>query len=208
MKITKLTHSCLLVEMPDRTALFDPGVFSSGMVNIDSLVYLDDIIITHEHADHMDMDTIKALAEKFPDVRITVPAGAAAQLKERGLKVSENTDGLVRFEAPHERVEPMFQTPDNIGVHYLGMLTDPGDSLHFAETKPILALPITAPWGATVDAVNLALELKPRYVIPVHDWHWRDEAREQMYDGIQKVFAESGIEFIKPKDGESFNIKL
>ena len=62
MKITKFVHSCLLVEMPapiSRTALFDPGVWST--VDVNKLEYLDDIIITHEHGDHFDPELVKKL---------------------------------------------------------------------------------------------------------------------------------------------------
>ena len=47
MKITKFKHSCLMVEMPERTALFDPGVFSAEMLQAHTFEFLDDIIITH-----------------------------------------------------------------------------------------------------------------------------------------------------------------
>lgn len=208
MKITKLVHSCLLVEMPDRTALFDPGAYSAKMVDTDSLVYLDDIIVTHEHYDHMDVDTIKQLIRKFPDARVTAPPSAAKLLKDEGVTTTDEVEGVVRFEASHEPVEPMFETPEATGIHYLERLTHPGDSLSFSETMPILALPVTAPWGATSDAVKLALKLTPKYVIPIHDWHWKSEAREQMYPGMEKIFAENDIQFIKPKDGEAFNIKI
>ena len=42
MKITKLGHSCLLVELPGRTALFDPGVYRTGDIN--TIPQLDDIV--------------------------------------------------------------------------------------------------------------------------------------------------------------------
>ena len=95
----------------------------------------------------------------------------------------------------------MFPQPDQIGVHYLDLLTDPGDSHSFTETKAILALPVTAPWGANVRAVNLALELKPQYVVPIHDWHWSDDARKQSYDRMEQVLSENGITFFKMETG-------
>ena len=64
MKVTKFVHSCLLVEMPapiNRTALFDPGAMSVDALEVDSLEYLDDIIITHEHGDHFHLPLIKQL---------------------------------------------------------------------------------------------------------------------------------------------------
>ena len=212
MKITKLEHSCLLVEMPapvDRTVLFDPGVMSEPFVDVDSLEYLDDIFITHGHPDHCYPPLIKKLRDKFPDARITAPAEVVAQLQEQGIEASSDApDGVVFFESPHEEVRPTFPLPEQIGYHYLDVLTDPGDSHSFSETKAILALPITAPWGATVRAVNLALELKPKYILPIHDWHWRQEAKQQTYDSLEKLFADKGIQFLKLENGKPVVIDI
>lgn len=203
MKITKLGHSCLLVEMPapvNRTALFDPGVMSE--VNIDSLEFLDDIIVTHEHGDHMNIDLIKRLQQKFPQVRLTASPTAAALLRDEGLPaVPEVTEGMEIFEALHEAVAPLFPDADNIGVHYLDKLTHPGDCTHFAATKAILALPVTAPWGSSVEIVNQAIALKPQYIIPIHDWHWNDDARQAMYDLMADVFEKEGITFCRVENG-------
>lgn len=206
MKITKLVHACLLVEMPapvNRTALFDPGTMSEEAVNVDSLEFLDDIIITHKHNDHMSVVLIKKLVEKFPNVRITAPPDAAEELKQEGIEaMTDPSEGMVFFDSPHESVAPMFPPLDEIGVHYLDRLSHPGDSHSFSETKPILALPVQAPWGSTIKAVNLALALEPKYIIPIHDWHWRDEAREQMYNNLDQLFQKQGITFCKMETGK------
>ncbi len=57
---------------------------------------------------------------------------------------------------------------------------------------------------ATTNAVKLATELKPKYIIPIHDWMWKDEWRMQMYSGLGQYFEGQGIEFIQPIDGEPF----
>jgi L-ascorbate metabolism protein UlaG (beta-lactamase superfamily) len=212
MKITKFVHSCLLVEMPapvNRTALFDPGTMSEGALNLDSLQFLDDIIITHQHPDHMSIPLIQKLVAKFPSVRITAPPDAVEALKEQGITATaQPSDGIVFFDAPHEKTYPMFPTPDEIGVHYLDKLSDPGDSHTFTETKAILALPVQAPWGSTVDAVNLALKLKPKYIVPIHDWHWSDAARTSMYDRLEEIFKEQGITFFKMETGVPVVIEI
>src|SRR6478672_2473638 len=114
MKITKLVHSCLLVEMPEpvnRTVLFDPGMMST--VDVDSLKYLDDILITHEHGDHKDIELIKKLVAKFPDVRITSTDEVVKQLAAESLKASAKApEGIVFFDSPHEDVAPLFAPPE------------------------------------------------------------------------------------------------
>jgi L-ascorbate metabolism protein UlaG (beta-lactamase superfamily) len=212
MKITKLAHSCLLVEMPaptNRTVLFDPGNFSVELVKAANLEFLDDIVITHEHPDHFNQETVVGLAQKFPKVRILAPQPVVGILQQAGVAASTTApEGMELFEAPHESLDPMGKTPQAIGVYYLDTLTHPGDSHHFSQTKEVLALPITAPWGSTVNAVRLATELKPKIIIPVHDGFWVDSWRQQMYDGLAHYFEGQGIEFIQPKNGEPFVLNL
>jgi L-ascorbate metabolism protein UlaG (beta-lactamase superfamily) len=212
MKITKLVHACLLVEMPapvSRTALFDPGSMSEAAIDIARLEYLDDIIITHSHGDHISVPLLQKLRTKFPQVRITTTPEVVRQLAVEGIEAtSEASPGIVFFNSPHEDVKPMFPTPEEIGVHYLNLLTHPGDSHSFKETMPILALPVTAPWGSTVKATQLALELKPTYIIPIHDWHWSDEARHATYQTLEKLFKEHDIVFLKPETGVSVVINV
>jgi L-ascorbate metabolism protein UlaG (beta-lactamase superfamily) len=209
MKITKYVHSCLLVETADRTALFDPGAMSAPAVNLDSLERLDDIFITHVHGDHMDPDFIKQLIAKFPAVRITSTNEVVQQLSKEGVKATTTPPaGVTFFDAPHESVKPVFPQPEEIGIHYLDKFSDPGDSHSFTETKAILALPVTAPWGTYIRALNLALELKPQHVVPIHDWHWSDEARRQSYDRAEEILGEQGITFHKLETGQPVQIDV
>jgi len=210
MKITKFVHACLLVETPDRVALFDPGSMSTPNIDIEKLTRLDDIFITHEHGDHKDVPFIKRLVAKFPGVRITTTSEVVKQLAGEGIKASDQpSEGIVFFDSPHESVAPLFgEPPEEIGIHYLDVLSHPGDSHSFHETKAILALPITAPWGSTIKALNLALELKPKFVLPIHDWHWRDEAREQTYTMFERILGEQGITFYKLQTGQPIEIEV
>lgn len=205
MKITKFVHACLLVEMPgpvNRTVLFDPGVFSEEVLDADKLEHLDDIIITHVHSDHVSVPLLKILLAKFPAVRITSTNEVVKYLAGEGIKATSTPpQGVSFFDAPHESVEPLAPRPEEIGVHYLDLLSHPGDSHSFTESKAVLALPVTAPWGTAVRAINLALQLKPKYVLPIHDWHWNDQARQQTYGAFEKILSEKGITFMKLETG-------
>jgi L-ascorbate metabolism protein UlaG (beta-lactamase superfamily) len=148
-------------------------------IDINQLTRLDDIFITHSHGDHKDIPFIKQLVAKFPDVRITTTPEVVQELAADGIKATDQpSDGIVFFDSPHESVKPLFDPPQEIGIHYLDKLSHPGDSHSFHETKAILALPVAAPWGSTIAAIRLALELKPQHVLPIHDWHWGDQPRE------------------------------
>lgn len=210
MKITRYVHSCLVVEDQGRTAVFDPGVFSvgSGLLESGKLTKLDDIIITHEHPDHLHVPLLQALVKQFPAARIFTNDSMAVKLQVLGYPnvSTQSQAGVDLFPAAHEPNEPMGVTPANVGVHYLSRLTNPGDSHHIAESKEILALPITAPWGTLMRAVAMALELKPKFILPVHDWHWNIAARQQTYERCEAFFGGLGIKFIKLVDGETVEL--
>lgn len=209
MKITKFVHSCLLVETPDRVALFDPGSMSTPHLQLDNIAKLDDIFVTHGHGDHLDPAFIKQAVAKFPEVRITSTKEVVETLAKDSITASTDPpEGVSFFAAPHEKVEPVFPQPENIGIHYLDVLSDPGDSHSFNETKQILALPITAPWGSSIRAVTLALELKPKHVLPIHDWHWSDQARQSTYDRYAELLAKEGITFHKLQTGQPVDITV
>jgi L-ascorbate metabolism protein UlaG (beta-lactamase superfamily) len=210
MTITKLVHACLLVEHEGKTALFDPGMFSRHAIEEANLTQLDLIIVTHRHPDHMDVETIQHLVNKFPEVKVMAPMDAEADLAAANIVITppDQIEGVETFDSPHESTEPTAATPEEIGVHYMNQLSDPGDSHSFDETKSILALPIQAPWGSTINAIKLGLRLKPRYIVPIHDWHWNDEARARMYDMCEKLFADEGITFLKPVNCQPIKVTL
>jgi L-ascorbate metabolism protein UlaG (beta-lactamase superfamily) len=67
MKITKLGHSCLLVEEKGVNILLDPGVFSSDYQQLQNV---DVLLITHEHSDHFDLNGVKKLIANSPNLKI------------------------------------------------------------------------------------------------------------------------------------------
>jgi L-ascorbate metabolism protein UlaG (beta-lactamase superfamily) len=209
MKITKYVHSCLVVETAEKVALFDPGAMSYSSFDFDKFENLNYIFITHIHQDHLHMPFVSALVAKFPKVEIVSTEEVVMQLKQKGIEAqSTPSEGVEFFDSPHENVEPLFPQPQEIGIHYLNKLTNPGDSHTFNETKQVLALPITAPWGSAIKALNLTLKLQPKYVIPIHDWHWNDEARTQMYNSFEENLAKQGITMFRPQTGETMNLPI
>lgn len=207
MKITKFVHSCLLVEDQDKTVLIDPGDFSVELLKprLTTILKLDYLLITHEHFDHMNIPLVKEIVNQHKPKVISTESVQEILSKE-GIKIQTDGDEYVQLEqVPHESIAPLGSTPQNVLFHVGGKLTHPGDSHSFSSSKEIVALPIQAPWGSTINAVNLGLKLQPKKIIPIHDWHWNTDARLSQYTRLQEFFLTTEIEFIPPQDGESFD---
>ena len=208
MKLTKLGHSCVLLEVEDRVVLYDPGVWSTEL-DVDALEGVNRIVYTHPHPDHFDIDTLNTLLEKFPDAHVIAHEAIRAAISHAGIEAQlrEESDCCSVFESPHEQVPVLHapETPEN-GYHFRELFTHPGDSHSFRETKKVLAMPFLSPWGSTTDAVRLALELKPEVILPIHDWHYTPEAREWLDGLLQKAFEGSGIELLPSTPGITHEI--
>lgn len=208
MKVIKYIHSCLLLEIGDKKILIDPGNYSyeEKVLNINSLDKLDYLLITHEHADHMYIPFIKEILNKFPEVPIITNSSAKDLLEKERITCSLKRSDFIKMEViPHERVfgsEP----PQNILFNVGGQITHPGDSLNFNLKTRVLALPVQAPWCSLTQAVEFAVLQKPEVILPIHDWHWNENAREAFYKRLDIYFASHGIKFISLNAGGTVSI--
>ncbi len=210
MRISKRVHSCLLIEEQGKAVLIDPGNYTAqeNALDLGKLEKLNFLLITHEHQDHMEIPLIKEIAQKFPDVEIISNFSVAEILSKEGLQVSTQGNAFIEVQdAPHEKLLGG-TAPQNVLFRIFGKLIHPGDSLSFGSTTEILALPIQAPWGSMVQAVEKAAQLKPRIVIPIHDWHWRDEARKRLYQMAGSYLKEKGIELRGLEIGEKLDMMI
>ena len=55
MRLTKLGHSCLLVEEGRARLLLDPGTLSGGFEELEGLTA---VLFIHQHADHLDQQRL------------------------------------------------------------------------------------------------------------------------------------------------------
>lgn len=95
-----LGHASLLVRLDGNYILTDP-VFSRRAsplnfagplrktppaLTVDSLPFLDALVISHNHYDHLDEVTVRQILRRFPDVTVFVPLGLAGWFRRRGAK--------------------------------------------------------------------------------------------------------------------------
>lgn len=210
MTITKLGHSCVLVETTDRIALFDPGVWSDKE-KILSIEHIDRLIYTHEHPDHFDIEILKELVSKHPNLQVVCHETIEHLIREGGVDVvvRSQTACSVPFTSDHEQLPvPGATAPSQRGYHFKEVFTHPGDSQHFEETKVVLAMPFIGPWGKTGDSINKVLELSPTYVLPIHDWHYTEDAKDWLQSMLKNVLEPEGIVVLENSIGKKLEIDV
>jgi L-ascorbate metabolism protein UlaG (beta-lactamase superfamily) len=198
MIITKHIHSCLLIKDHGKVILIDPGSYSveGNAINIDNIDQLDYLLITHEHQDHLYVPFVNQLISKFPDIQILSNQSVRDILGKESIEAKiQGNEFIELINAPHEHVfgAPQFQ---NTLFNIFSTLTHPGDNLQFDKSCRVLSLPVQAPWGSLTQAVEHAIKIKPEYIIPIHDWHWNDEARTSLYARLKDYFAQNNIKFL------------
>jgi len=192
VRLTHLGHACLLVEIAGTRLLVDPGSYSTDFT---TLVELDAILLTHQHADHADPDRLPALLAANPQARVVAEPETATLLTEAaGDSVAPTvlagharvTVGPVTIEGVGERhafnhagVPRCGNTGFLISADGESTLLHPGDAYDGVPERPVdvLALPLNAPWAAIRDTLEFANRLSPRWVVPIHDALLSDQGR-------------------------------
>ena len=90
MRLTKYGHSCLLVEEGPARLLLDPGTLSGGFEELEGLTA---VLVTHQHADHLDLQRLRTLLDRNPGARVLCDEGSAEQLAAAGAVVEVVHDG-------------------------------------------------------------------------------------------------------------------
>jgi L-ascorbate metabolism protein UlaG (beta-lactamase superfamily) len=180
MRVTHLGHSCLLVEVADSRVLIDPGTFST---DFDGLRDLDAIVVTHQHADHLDQDRLPPLLAANRQAAVYADPQSAEQLSR------SSTDVVVTRQGDQHRIGAATLVPvgelhainhggvarvTNVGVVLRAdgepTLFHPGDAY---DAEPgqvdILATPVNAPWAKVSESIDFVRRIGPRTIIPIHD---------------------------------------
>lgn len=205
--ITKLVHSCVLIEADGRRTLVDPGSFTwnDDRFDLSAVEGIDTILITHEHADHVNIDFVTGALERSNGATVETTAALAAILGDHGIEAT--SEGRSRFVAPHERI-PSGPGPQNVGFHIAGSISHPGDSHSFTETTSVLLMPFAAPWGSLVGGVDRTRAVAPRFVIPIHDWFVSPDGRGFLYGLARSALAEDDIDLVVVDDFTSVTLSV
>lgn len=205
MKITKLGHCCLLIETKGKRILTDPGSYT-----VDAHSKLEDInhvLFTHEHGDHYHLDSLKVILEKNPQVTVFANDSVGALLEKETIPHTKVSQGetvslgevmVVGIGEKHAQMHKSIPLSSSMGFFINERLWYPGDAFTNPERDvELLALPVSGPWMKIGEAIDYALELKPKVVFPVHDGTRFGSAHALP----GRILPENGIEFVVMVEG-------
>lgn len=210
MKITKLGHCCLYIEVNGVYILTDPGAFSDTQ---DSISPVDIILITHEHVDHLHVPSLLQVLFNNPQAIVVSNSAVGALLTATSIKhtilegkasLSVLGIDLVAHDGQHAEIYEGIGQVQNTGYLIAGRLFYPGDSFHEPECPvEVLALPVAGPWCTVRAAIRYALRVGPKAAFPVHDGMIEVGRIGSFHATPKAVLEAAGITFVALKAGES-----
>jgi L-ascorbate metabolism protein UlaG (beta-lactamase superfamily) len=212
VQLTKFTHSCVRLDDGERSLVLDPGVFSEVEQALDGA---GGVLITHEHADHIDEDRLRAAAGRDPRLRIWAPAGVAETLSDLGEQVvavgaGESFDAAgfaVRsFGGQHALIHPTIPVVANVGYLVEGVY-HPGDSF-IVPTAPVrmLLVPLHAPWSKISEVIDFVVSVRAPHVHQIHDGLLNELGLGFVEAHVTRLGAAHGSEFRHLEASETIDV--
>ncbi len=175
MKLTKMGHSCVRLEKDGRTLSIDPGSYSE----MDAAVGSDAVLITHEHADHLDRDRLAAAIAARPGVEVWTTGSVADAIDGLGATVHrvghEDAFTAAGFDVKavgelHAVMHPDLPVLTNVGFLVDDAVFHPGDAFTVPGVPVrVLLAPISAPFMRLADAIDYIREVAPEQAYGTHD---------------------------------------
>lgn len=211
MKLTKYEHACFTIEKDGQILIVDPGLFSTSLPELKSVV---GIVITHQHEDHFDPDvlasiynnnpdsvlvSLQSITDKMPDHKSKpVQAGDVVQIGEFKLEF---------FGEKHAEIHASIPLVANVGVMINDAIYYPGDSFtRPGRTVNVLGLPASGPWFKTSDAIDFLMDVKPNRAFPTHNIH-NSEPGQTLFNRIIGGFTQQlNTNYIPLEVGQTIEI--
>ncbi len=179
MQVSHLGHASLLIESDTTRVLIDPGGLSDGWHD---LADLSMIVVTHRHADHVDVERLPALVAANPQARVVGDAASmriladhdiAGTAMETGDQVRAGDLTLTGHATPHARIHDRITQISNLGVVIEqdagARILHPGDALEPMPLVDVVALPTSAPWASIAMLADWVNDVGAPTMVPIHD---------------------------------------
>lgn len=212
MKLTKLEHSCLLLEQSGDTLVIDPGSFTRPVTDPRGVVA---IVITHEHPDHWNPEQLQRLLDANPGARIFGPAGVVAAAADFDVTAVAAGDAhevgpftLRFFGVKHAEIHRSIPLVDNVGVLVNDELYYAGDSFVVPEgvTVGTLAAPAGAPWLKISEVMDYVDAIAPRRAFPVHEMTLSAPGKSMSNDRLKTATGWHDGEYLPLEPGDSIDL--
>jgi L-ascorbate metabolism protein UlaG (beta-lactamase superfamily) len=211
MRLTKLEHACLIVEIEGRRLVVDPGSFGAPMIDVADV---DAVVVTHEHPDHWTPDQLGHLLATNPGMTIYGPAGVASAAADFDVHVVADGEtievgpfDLAFHGSRHAVIHESIPVVDNVGVLVDGRLFYPGDAFTVPPVPvEILAAPVGAPWLKIAEAMDYVTAIGATTVFPTHERTLSDSGLAMHFDRLRSSAESVGGRAVMLAAHESLEI--
>jgi L-ascorbate metabolism protein UlaG (beta-lactamase superfamily) len=205
MRLTKYSHACLRLERDGAVLVIDPGVFTEA----EALDGVDAVLITHEHADHLNVDALADALGKRPAVTVHTHPAVIAKLGaldgvltavEAGQEFTAAGFSVRAYGGWHAVIHPDLPRVPNLGFLVENSVYHPGDSFDVPAGAQVdtLFVPISGPWLKLSESVDFVRAVAPRRAFALHDC-LLSHAGLQVTDGAMSRLA--NCEYVRLEAG-------
>jgi len=185
MKLTKFGHACIRLDADSAgvgAIVVDPGNYTDVAAALAGATY---ILVTHEHADHVDIPKVAAALKANTPLKLWANAEVVAALEAAGAppgQLVKLTPGdWLDIPGWQVRAGGGWHKPIRSGMQRFHNLTytisadggtvyHPGDSLDLPYgAVDVLCVPISGPWLALGEAIDYVHDANARLAIAIHD---------------------------------------